>query len=116
MRHVWHRTPRGNSESCAAILLLRFFLLQHARRVPLDDVISRRRIPRIANGVQLIRRLENDRSRTDTLPLSIHERFHSALLDNEQFLIGMLMRRMRLLAGIERRNICLLYTSDAADE
>src|SRR5207244_4329144 len=77
------------------------------RRIPFDDVIRGGAVADVADAVQLIRGLKHDRSRTDALHLSVHQRLDGAFLDDDELLVRMLVRWMRRLAGIQRGDVNL---------
>src|SRR5260221_1079580 len=92
------------ARSSGVMALLR---LEHARRVPLDDVVSGGQVADVADAVQLVRGLEDDRPGPDALQLAVHERLDRPLLDDQQLLVRMFVRRMRRLARVERRDVDL---------
>src|SRR3954447_16811929 len=86
---------------------LLLFCLQHPRRIPFDHVVDRGSIPDVADAVELIRRLENDRSGADTLQLPVDERLDRAFLDDHQFFVRVLVRRVWRLSLVQRGDMNL---------
>src|SRR5262245_43234449 len=77
-----------------AILLGLRFGFQHAGRIPLDHMISSRRLTHVADTMHLVGSLKNHRARSHALDLAIDERFHCSLFYYYQFLVRMFMRSM----------------------
>src|SRR4029079_9198216 len=97
------RTPSRSATLRRSSRRLR--LLEHARRVPLDHVIRRRNVTDVLQAVELVRSLEDHRTGTGPVRLPVQERFDGPLLDDDQLLVRMLVRRVRALAGIQRRDV-----------
>ena len=55
------------------VFAIPLFFIQHARRVPLEDVIGRGRFAYVADAVRLIGRLKNHRTRPDGFELPVDQ-------------------------------------------
>src|SRR5438445_2742949 len=71
------------------------------RHLPLDHVIRRRRRSHVADVVQIVRRVEDDRSRPTARRDTVLQRLDLAFFYNEQLFLRMLVRRMRHLARVQ---------------
>src|SRR5947209_5098562 len=77
------------------------------RHPPLDHVIRRRRRSDVADVVQIVRRVEDDRSRPAARRDAVLQRLNLAFLHDQQLFFLMLVRRMRHLAWVQRRDMHL---------
>ena len=82
---------------------------EHSRRIPFHDVICRLGLTDIFNAVQLVRRLKDDRARSESLHLSIIQDFNRSFFDDDQFLVRVLVRLVRCRARIERRDMTFQF-------
>ena len=70
-------------------------------------MICGRFITGIPQGVFDVAGVENHRARADPLPFTIHQHFDRAFLDDDEFLLRMLVRRVGSFTGIERGDMAL---------
>ena len=68
-------------------------------------MVDGRGIAHVADAVELVRGLEDDGARPDPAGLSVDHRLQGSLLDDDQLLVGVLVGRMRVLAGGEGRDV-----------
>src|SRR5262245_26784261 len=80
---------------------------RRARHGPADDEVGRWRLADVGHVVQLVRRLEDDPARPDAAGRAALEGFERTFLHDQQLLVLMLMRRVRRLAGLQRRDVDL---------
>jgi hypothetical protein len=66
-----------------------------------DDMIAGGFGSGIADGVQRVRGVEDNGAGTDARPLAFAESFDGTLVDDDDLFVEVLMRRMRLLMGLE---------------
>ena len=81
------------------------WLRGHARRPPAEHVVRRRRVAHVPNRMFLVRRLEDHRPRPNAQLLAVDERFDGAFADDQDLLLGVPMRGVRCLAGVQRRDM-----------
>src|ERR1044071_2339781 len=85
---------------------LRLHLLRRGR-APVDDVIGGGCRPHVLERVQLVRGVEDDGAGPRLDPLAFDERLDRALLDDDQLLVRVLVRRVRREPGVESRHVQL---------
>src|SRR5437588_6170258 len=78
-----------------------------ARNRPADHVIRGRRGADVLHVVHLIGGLKDDAARADAPGLAALKRFEGAFLDDQQLFVLMLMRRVRRLSRVQRRDMNL---------
>src|SRR5438105_8778904 len=103
-------TPAGHPNAAAALgtpaprsSRRRSFL----RAFPTDHVIRCRRRADVGDVVQLVRRLKDDRAGTGAAPGAVLECFERSLLHDEQLFVLVLVRRVRRLTALQRRDVDL---------
>src|SRR2546422_8101869 len=78
-----------------------------ARHRPTNHEVGRRRLADVRDVVHLVRRLEDDAARPDAARRAALKRVERTLFDDQQLFVLMLVRRMRRLSRIERRDVNL---------
>src|SRR5579871_4026072 len=71
-------------------------------RAPVNDVIYGRRGTHVAEAMEAVGGVENHRTRADPDPVSIGERLAFAFAEDDEFLVDVAMRGMRLHARVQR--------------
>jgi hypothetical protein len=77
--------------------------------MPADHMIRCRHFACVADGMRLIGRLENDRTRAYFLLFSVYERFDGAVFNNNHLFFRMFVGRMRCFTGIQCRNVAFQF-------